>query len=133
MGDLRTIADDETCRTCTRTFKWHLENQPRHPFNSGQDGAKDFLRPRRDRTTRPGVNDPQRAADNPPRVVWPNDPVLRVALISKGILTADDLRMAEDMLRTSMGLTEGRNDGESAEEARRGEVRIGEAAALDVG
>jgi hypothetical protein len=30
---------------------------------------------------------------------WPFDPVLRQALIAKGVITPEDLRMAEDQIR----------------------------------
>jgi hypothetical protein len=131
MSDLRTVNGDDRCGTCSQTFQWHQDNQPRHPFNTGQEGAKDFLNPRRDRDTRNRGNVAQRDAESPPHVVWPTDPVLRIALINAGVITPDHLRMAEDMLRSSMGL--GGPDGESTEEARRGEIRLRTATPVDVG
>lgn len=92
-----------TCRTCSQTWDWHQENRPIHPFNDGQAGATAFLGPRRDRTNQPADSGAQRDAETAPTVVWPSDPVLRVALINKGVLTADDLRAAEENLRAAMG------------------------------
>lgn len=103
----------EICRTCGQTFGWHEQNKPIHPFNNGQAGAKAFLGPRRERDPRTDPKTSPNGSDTPPRVVWPTDPVLRVALITAGVITSDDLRNAEEMLRSSMGL-DGRtiDDGE---------------------
>lgn len=109
MTTVSNLPTDE-CKTCGQTYGWHQESKPIHPFNNGQAGATAFLGARRDRDNpRRGSASPQ-AAETPPTVVWPNDPVLRVALITKGILTADDLRNAENMLRASMGLDNGKGE-----------------------
>lgn len=104
----------EKCATCGHSAQWHKDNKPMHPFNEGQAGATAFLKQRGARTPRTDPNDAQRGAEGPPTVVWPNDPVLRVALLNKGILTADDLRAAEEQLRAVMGDTimKGRPDGQ---------------------
>ncbi|MET0416535.1 MAG: hypothetical protein ABW022_11000 [Actinoplanes sp.] len=120
------------CKTCGQTFTWHQENKPVHPFNNGEAGATAFLNAGRDRDTRKRGNGSPRPAEDAPKVVWPTDPVLRIALIVSGVITADDLRKAEDMLKASMGL-DGSRDGQSAEEARRGEVQVGTPAPVDVG
>jgi hypothetical protein len=104
----------ERCGTCGHTRQWHKDNKPMHPFNDGQAGAKAFLGSRRDRDPQSRGNGAQRGSEDPPRVVWPTDPVLRVALIQTGVLTSDDLRKAEDTLRASMGLG-GVPDGEPSE------------------
>lgn len=98
-------ASEDVCRTCGQTYGWHEENKPIHPFNDGQAGAAAFLGARRDRDTKRGEKSPQRGAEPPPRVVWPTDPVLRVALIRAGVITPEDLRSAEEELRTAMGDT----------------------------
>lgn len=120
---LQTINEDDPCATCGQTYGWHLENKPVHPFNTGAAGAKALLGARRARD--PQRRDPssQRGSEAPATVVWPTDPVLRVALITAGVITTDDLRKAEDMLKASMGL-ERNNDAESPEGARRGQVQV---------
>lgn len=113
-----TVNEDDRCRSCGQTFRWHLDNETRHPFNSGQDGATDFLKRR-------GGRDPQRRGSNgqrgseTPQIVSPgHDPVLRIALINRGILTPADLVVAEEQLRAA--LMEVQPDGESPEGSRRG-------------
>lgn len=79
-----------TCITCNRSGEgdpreWHVAQ---HPFRSADDaragvGWKGPSEPRRDDNT----------TIRPPR--YPFDPVLRQALIDKGVLTPDDLRDAE--------------------------------------
>jgi hypothetical protein len=69
-----------------------------HPFNDGQAGAAAFLGvKKRDRgnPTSDGGKTPQRGSQVSP---WPFDPVLRQALINKGVLTPDDLRQAEEQI-----------------------------------
>jgi hypothetical protein len=132
MSNLSTVNEDDECRTCQQTYGWHLENNPVHPFNTGQAGATAFLNAGRDRDTRNRGNASPRDAEGPPTVVWPTDPVLRVALIAAGVITADDLRNAEDMLKASMGLG-GESVVKSPAEARRGQVQVGAPAPVDVG
>lgn len=122
----------DRCETCGKTQQWHKDNKPIHPFNSGEAGAKAFLGSGRDRDPQRTRNGPQRGSETSPTVVWPTDPVLRVALISAGVITADHLRNAEEMLKASMGL-KGGPDGESSEGTRRGEVQVGETASVHVG
>lgn len=117
--------NDEVCQTCGKTFAWHEENIPRHPFNSGQDGATAFLGERqkrqdKERTTRP----PQIAS-------VPTDPVLRIALINRGIITPAELMAAEAQLQQALADVR-RDDGQQAKSARWGQVQVGEATSLDV-
>jgi hypothetical protein len=109
-----TIAEDDVCCTCGQTYGWHLEHKPIHPYNTGEAGAKALLGARRVRDPQSAGSTSQRGPQAPPTVVWPTDPVLRVALINAGVITADDLRKAEDMLKASMGL-EGGPNGKSPE------------------
>lgn len=95
--------DPEICHTCDNSRAWHEQFKPIHPFNNGDSGAKAFLNTGRARDPRSDRNGAQRASETPPTVVWPSDPVLRIALINKGVLTADDLRTAEEGLRAAMG------------------------------
>ena len=82
---MQTVNDRSFCGTCGKTFGWHQVNATKHPFNSGQDGATDFL-------TKRGARDPQRrgpgaqrGAEGPEIVSYGNHPVLRIALINRGI------------------------------------------------
>ena len=117
-----------TCRTCLNTREWHQENKSIHPFNNGDSGAAAFLGPRRARDPKPRDSSPQRGSETPPTMVWPTDPVLRVALMNAGVITADHLRVAEEQLRAAMGgvIMRGGQDGQ-------GEVQIGAPAKMDVG
>jgi hypothetical protein len=99
-----TIADDEECQTCNKTYAWHLENNPMHPFNSGQTGATAFLGDRRARGDRSDGKTPQRGVQGAPRAAMPIDPVLRQALVDKGVLTPQDLRDAEEKIHAITGL-----------------------------
>ncbi len=124
--------DPEICRTCDNSRAWHEMNKPMHPFNNGEAGATAFLGTRRDRDTQRRGSGSPRPAETPPTVVWPTDPVLRVALVTAGVITTDDLRKAEDMLKASMGLG-GESIAKSPAEAWRGQVQVGAPASVDVG
>lgn len=91
------MIDPDTECACGQTFAWHQANQPRHPFSP--KGVAAILGDRRDRGDRNGVKTAQRGAERAattvPHAAWPFDPVLRQALIDKGVLTPDDLRDAE--------------------------------------
>lgn len=118
--------DDQRCLTCGQTYAWHVDNQPRHPFNDGQDGATDFLKRRGGRDHRREGSTRQRGSDGPQIVSPGNDPVLRIALINRGILSPADLVVAEEQLRAALAEVQERSaSGE-------GEVQVGEAAPVDV-
>lgn len=93
----------DICQTCGKSRAWHEANNPIHPFNSGQAGATAFLGKRRDRDPQTGRKTAQQGAETPPRVVWPNDPVLRVALINAGVISPEQLAAAENQLRAALG------------------------------
>lgn len=122
MPDPTKIDLDQECRTCKNTYRWHLEHSPLHPFNEGQAGATAFLGKRGDRTHQRANVTPQRGSETPPRVVWPSDPVLRIALMNAGVITADHLRAAEEQLRAAMGdvLTKGGQGWSATEEESTG-------------
>lgn len=84
---LETTLEDR-CPTCGQTRQWHEENKPRHAF-----GGKVGITPAR----------PDVAVKAAP---WPFDPVLRQALIDKGVLTPDDLQAAEAKIRAISGVTQ---------------------------
>lgn len=69
---------EERCSTCGNTAEWHRTHSTLHAFNGG-------------------LRVPKKAEVKVQQ--WPFDPVLRQALIDKGILTPDDLRDAEAKLR----------------------------------
>lgn len=78
------------CETCHKPHPWPNGNTPMHPFNDGSlHGAATF-----------GVQQKAEVKEMP----WPFDPVLRQALISKGILTSDDLLEAEAQIRAVSGI-----------------------------
>lgn len=111
------MTDQEfTCRTCLNTREWHEVHRPRHPFNTGQSGATDFLKPKKEKP-QPEIR----------QSAMPIDPVLRVALINKGVITPQDLRDAEAVIQAATGqfeatVRESRN-GESTEETRGRQVQ----------
>lgn len=87
------------CTTCSNSWLWHQNNgdEIRHAFNDGTiptsatfgkklpDGGR----------TKPGGN----AEVTVEEARWPFDPILRQALIDKGVITADDLTNAEKTIR----------------------------------
>lgn len=100
-------SESDRCLTCDNTAKWHRDNPGVvHPFNDGTvPHQATFGRRRADGSKEP-VNGPQRASEpagmRPPEMQsrWPFDPVLRQALINKGVLTPQDLRDAEEQIRS---------------------------------
>lgn len=128
--DLSTVNEDDRCQTCGNTYKWHQENHPRHPFNSGQDGATDFLKRKRGQDDQRAGSGAQRGSEGPQIVSTGNDPVLRIALINRGILSPADLVIAEEQLRVALSEVQ---HAQSAEGARGRQVQVGEAASVDVG
>lgn len=103
---------DDVCQTCSQTRKWH-QDQPegavRHEFNDGSIPVSATFG-RKDRRQRPGE---ERTVQGRVEVQpWPLDPVLRQALINKGVITPDDLRHAEAQIRAVTGQVTGVHDGE---------------------
>jgi hypothetical protein len=90
-----TTEDPGNCRTCNNSFEWHKDNNPIHPFNDGSAGATAFLKAGRGERDRRGTNVPQETTQ---RVQYPFDPVLRMALMNKGVISPADLTQAEEML-----------------------------------
>jgi hypothetical protein len=114
--------ENSVCRICGQTFSWHQDNRPRHPF----------IEKHSDRVMPLGKNkEEKKQQDKPKKVVletreWPSDPILRIALVKKGILTQADILAAEAELREaaeSGGVIQvaGRHSGESSGE----DVRVG--------
>lgn len=90
---------DAVCTTCGNTYQWHAnaDPKPQHPFNDGTRSVSEMF----------GKKLPDGSRTKPGDVMqiqvmeqaWPFDPVLRQALIDKGLLTPDDLRNAESKIR----------------------------------
>lgn len=99
---MQTVNEDDRCGSCGQTWGWHQENQTFHPFNSGQEGATDFLKGRGGRDHQRGGSGAQDGSGGPQIVSPGNDPVLRIALINRGILTPADLMVAEEQLRAAL-------------------------------
>lgn len=99
------MSDDlDKCATCDNTRSWHEGARPLHPFNAGEAGATAFLEPRH-RRGRPGAQDESQGRRiSSPRPSMPMDPVLRQALVDKGILTPQDLRDAEEKIHAVTGM-----------------------------
>ena len=92
----------KNCKTCGRDADWHVANTPRHPFNDGTVPGSETFGVKLPGGGRGPVGTPEErpeltlAAASPQ---WPFDPVLRQALIDKGVLTPDDLSEAERKIR----------------------------------
>lgn len=78
---------DETCATCNRSHGVDGYN-PMHPFRS---------------KTEPGFMRKPEPEIEPVTSAFPFDPILRQALIDKGVLTIDDLRNAEAKILITTG------------------------------
>jgi hypothetical protein len=88
---------------CNNTYRWHLDNHPRHPF-AELGGVSTF-----DLGSPGKRNDDESKEDS--RVIpmtMPFDPVLRMVLIDKGVITVADLDAADAKIKH---LTRGVSDG----------------------
>lgn len=94
----------KNCKTCGQDADWHNNHITRHAFNDGTlSGAQTFG------VKLPGGGrGPAGSAEEGVQTSltlhqqtspWPFDPVLRQALIDKGVLTVDDLSEAERKIR----------------------------------
>lgn len=95
------------CTVCRRSKSWHDENETVHPFTT-RDGQGGVLG-----ETRTKAQDaPRASASSTPAVMrWPFDPVLRQALLDKGLLTVEDLERAENKIRTASMVMGGGSSG----------------------
>jgi hypothetical protein len=90
------MTTNDACRVCNKVHGvdgWDPQHQP--VFGDDPTGAL----PKKQTKNTPGVA----AAISP----WPFDPVLRQALIDKGVLTPQDLRDAEEKIRAVTSATMG--------------------------
>ena len=90
---------NDVCAVCGQTRGWHTDNRPRHQFKSVNDGLMDSA--------------PTPTGRGIKHVTMPFDPVLRMALIDKGIITTDDLDAADAKIRhLTQGLDGGSHGGQ---------------------
>lgn len=89
------MSPDDQCKFCQQTRQWHDDNNPKHPFNDGTLPHSAAFGVRRS----DGSRGPAPSRGNVPPPAWPFDPVLRQALIDKGLLTPEDLTVAENKIR----------------------------------
>lgn len=87
------------CTTCGKSHRELAESGtfPKHSFNDGTLGASaTFGKKLPDGSRTPPGNQPVTIVQEAP---WPFDPVLRQALIDKGVITPEDLKSAEEKIR----------------------------------
>jgi len=97
-----TTPTSSLCTTCNGPHPRADGFMPQHPFNDGSLGASLTFGPPRDRPRKSPERPSGGTAAVPtpaPLHSWPHDPVLRMALINKGVLTPEDLRNAEQQIR----------------------------------
>jgi len=108
------MTTNNTCITCGKPHDgtW----LPMHPFNDGSVPFSATFGKRRSDGSRGPVPDTQQASQGHPPPAFPPmpfDPVLRQALIDKGILTPEDLREAENKIRAvTAAFHQGEADGQ---------------------
>lgn len=96
-----------TCRMCGRPEEAHADL--RHPFiKQGQEIDTDFFKKKENES----VISPPGNTSGPVMQTssLPFDPVLRTALINKGILTMEDLEEAEKFIRAVGGALNGNQE-----------------------
>lgn len=96
---MTTSEDPTICRTCNQSHEGPLV--PKHPFNDGSLPMSATFGPRRADGSGSRPSGPQRGFQRP---AMPMDPVLRQALVDKGILTPQDLRDAEEKIQAITGM-----------------------------
>ena len=103
---------EDLCTTCNKPHPWPDGTTPVHPFNNGSlPMSATFGKPRADGPR--GSSAPASDA-TVQEAVWPFDPVLRTALINKGIITPDDLSAAERHIRVVSGMVLGGQHGQES-------------------
>lgn len=85
------------CTTCGKSHRELAESGtfPKHSFNDGTLGASATFGKKLADGTRAVPATPVTVQEAP----WPFDPVLRQALIDKGVITPEDLSRAEQTIR----------------------------------
>lgn len=92
-----TTSNPPPCTTCGNSKEWHEANpHVHHKFNDGSlPVSATFGKRRADGSSGPPAEQQGTEVPSP----WPFDPVLRQALVDKGILTSQDLVDAEIKIR----------------------------------
>lgn len=105
---------EDLCTTCNKPHPWPDGTTPVHPFNNGSlPMSATFGKPRADGPR--GSSAPTTPTNVVPDMSpWPFDPVLRTALINKGIITPDDLSAAERQIRAVSGMVLGGQHGQES-------------------
>jgi hypothetical protein len=88
----RVIDDDEECAVCLQTWAWHKAAQPAHKFARAGEGLET-------RSSDLPTEAEARPQAPPAEIHIAGDPVLRLALVKKGLLTEMQLDEAEMWLR----------------------------------
>lgn len=118
---MTTIDMNPRCQTCGNTWLWHQDNRPQHPFNDGTVPWRDTFGQRSGDGVGGSSVPVQIDVEAPTPVPGMFDPVLRQALIDKGILTPQDLRDAEDKIAAvTNAFTLGRQDGSGQQQSDQG-------------
>lgn len=92
------------CELCGNDEAWHAENKPEHPYEPegttrGRNAADPMeTRRSRERATSTGVG-PAAYRQRP----FPTDPALRMLLVEKGVISAEDLDRTDRFLLSLMG------------------------------
>lgn len=104
----------DLCGTCNRTREWHRINAGNihHAFNDGSEGVSATFGRRRSDGSGNNPPEPQNGAEAVALMEWPHDPVLRQALVDKGLLTVHDLELAERKIRALTGQMIGGTSGQ---------------------
>lgn len=96
---------DTKCRTDGLSYEWHQKHQPKHVFRPEEEptpSQQDALAAQAngfDRSTAAIAALPPATPTTPvPIRTLPADPVLRMALIQKGLITPEDLSKAEETI-----------------------------------
>lgn len=90
---------EPVCTTCGQPHPWSDGTTPKHPFNDGSLTSTEVFGKRLADGTYVNPTTPEALQSQVIEQAWPFDPVLRQALIDKGVLTVDDLKAAEQKIR----------------------------------
>lgn len=99
-----TTTPDDKCHICGETHPWPDGTVPKHPFSAGEGASTAFLGQRDRRGAETSQRGSQGRHISAPRPTFPLDPVLRQALIDKGVLTPQDLTDAEAKIHAITGM-----------------------------
>lgn len=99
------------CDTCNQPHPWPDGTVPKHPHSKTDQSSTAWM------GERAGTGRARAGAHGPTeRPSWPIDPVLRQALIDKGVLTPQDLRDAEAKIVAVTGALQNQFNGQPIRE-----------------